>query len=66
MGFCIQGAGVGDLEPVPCGLWGTIVVKFMGSQELYLDFRLWGRLVLLTPALFKGTLCLKIKMFKNT
>lgn len=31
-----------------------VTVKSLGSQNLYMDFHLHGRLVSLTPVLFKG------------
>ena len=39
-----------------------LVLKFLGSQKLCVDFRLCGVLVHLTPALFKGQLYLCISL----
>lgn len=35
-------------------------VKFRGSQKLHVNFRLCGGLASLTPAVFKGQLCIII------
>ena len=44
-----------------------LVVKFWGSQKLYMDFQLRGESVPLTPVLFKGRLYLemRVKTIKN-
>lgn len=40
-------------------MWSVrlLIVKFGGSQKLYMDLQLCGGLAPLTPALFKGKLC---------
>lgn len=44
------------LVRLPVISW-LLVVKFLGSQKLYIDFQLRGGLVPLTSASFKGQLC---------
>lgn len=44
----------GHLEPIPC--WRMTVVKFLGSQTLYVYLQLHRVLAHPTPALFKGHL----------